>query len=216
MKLIDIFFPPRCPYCGKIMEYGNIMCCEKCRVKLYVKPHIIELSDSRCVAAFKYDGIYRKAILNFKFYNKPYYSRQLAVPLKKVIDAAFYNIDFDLITYVPLSRESLKERGYNQAELLAKELARTMDTECLPLLIKHKTNTPQHTLPREKRLENVKGVYKPNDTGFSKFKNILLVDDIITTGATLNECVRMIKEKHSNSSIYCAAVAYAAGEGTER
>lgn len=102
-------------------------------------------------------------------------------------------ISCDIITWVPLSRKRLRKRGYDQARLLAEELSRISGVGCCRLLQKTRNNPAQSgTGSAEKRRANVSGVYRAADEDQVKGKSILLVDDIVTTGATLSECARVL------------------------
>ena len=102
--------------------------------------------------------------------------------------------EFDLVTCVPMHKDTLRERGYNQAELLAKECARLLGIEYADLLAKTKKNKTQHSIKAAERAKNVIGVYSPIDKNLIKGKRILIIDDIITTGSTLGECARILSK----------------------
>ena len=122
-----------------------------------------------------------------------------------VIKIAFSGIEFDVVTCIPLSKKSFNSRGYNQSELLARAIATDFKIPFTPLLKKVKDNNAQHTLPRENRKYNVLNVYESIETA-KKYKNILLIDDIITTGSTLNECVKLLQSRF-DANIFCATYA---------
>lgn len=111
-----------------------------------------------------------------------------------------------IITAIPMTDGRKKVRGFNQAELLAKHLAKNLAFECLPMLEKIRETKPQAEIKdREERLENTKGVFKIAEN-FSVPQFVVVVDDIITTGATMNEAARVLK-KSGVKKIICAAVA---------
>ena len=144
---------------------------------------------------FKYKGIIRKLLLEYKFSEKPYLYRSLIFFLekyqKKILQADFY----DIIIPVPISKKRIKKRGYNQSKLITKELANILNIKYeANILIKTKNNIQQSFLNKQQRKQNVKGVYKIKNKHKILNKNILLVDDIYTTGATLNECAKVLKE----------------------
>ena len=158
------------------------------------------------LAAVDYGHPWDRLIREFKFSDSP----ELAGPLAELLIAAHRrrtDVPPDLLLPVPLGSGRLKERGYNQSELLAKELARLLCVPYLPLLQKGKDNLPQHSLPKGMRCENVRGVYtfcgKKQDVSG---RTILLVDDIVTTGNTLHECSRLLKRAGVANTV-CAAVA---------
>ena len=126
--------------------------------------------------------------------------------ISKVVDAHFK--DIDIITAVPLHKLRKKERGFNQSEILASKIGKLIGVPYVGLLVKFKKNKVQHSLPRLEREENVKNVYKAINENKIKGKNILLCDDIVTTGSTLRECAKILFEAGANK-VYCATTAKA-------
>ena len=123
-----------------------------------------------------------------------------------ILEIHYENLsEFDLITCVPMHKDSLKKRGYNQAELLARECAEIMELPYADTLIKYKLAQAQHCIKANHRAKNVKGVYRIIDKELIKDKNILIIDDIITTGHTLGECARILT-KNGCKSVSCAVV----------
>ena len=101
---------------------------------------------------------------------------------------AFSNVNFDLVTYVPISEKSLEKRGFNQSELLAKGVAERLFVPLQKTLLKIKETEFQHTLGEKERLSNLEGAFGLSDNVSVRGKTVLLCDDIKTTGATLKEC----------------------------
>ena len=120
--------------------------------------------------------------------------------------------DFDLIVPVPMHPKKKRQRGYNQAELVAKEAARILEKEIrTDILLKIQNTKPQILLKREERLRNLEGAFKVNDNNIiekNHNKRILLVDDVLTTGTTINTCARILKES-GFSSVYALVIALA-------
>lgn len=206
MKLTELLFPPRCPYCGAVIKPEELACTD-CLASFPEAPFVRRLFGETCVAPFCYDGLFRKAVIRFKFYGKRQYAGRLARAAFGALKKEYPHAAFDVITCVPLSKKRRRERGYNQSELLARELSRLFCVPYLPLLQKDKDNLAQHSLPKGRRCENVRGVYafcggKQDVSG----KKILLVDDIVTTGNTLHECSRVLKRAGAKN-VVCAAVA---------
>lgn len=145
---------------------------------------------------FKYEGQIRKLLIDYKFNDKPYLYKTFASIIlsnKKIVD--FIN-NYEIIIPVPIHKKRLNRRGYNQSELLAKEISRKLrNIQFLnKLLIKTENNVAQSTLTKEDRVLNVKNIYKVQNSNLIKEKTILLLDDIYTTGNTVNECSRLLKE----------------------
>lgn len=203
--IINLLFPNKCPYCSDIIEY-NQFACENCKSKFPKEIYFTYAKGGyKCVTPFIYKDIYKKAVHQFKFKNCGSYARQLSYPLSESIIKNYVDESFDFVTCVPMHKKSLKKRGYNQAELLAKECAERLNLPYAETLIKFKENQPQHTLPTAQKAENVKGVYKITDKMLVKGKRILIIDDIITTGHTLGECAKILAEAESKQ-ISCAAI----------
>lgn len=204
-KLLNYFYPERCPYCNCVIKQEEIAC-PKCLSKFPQNGFICYARGGyKCACAFLYDGIFSKAIKRLKFNNKPQYAPLLAQPLTTEITNRFSDIAFDMVTSVPLHKNGIKTRGYNQAELVAKSVAKLLGVPYVKTLVKVKDNAKQHTLSRNMRASNVKNVYKFTGKTTISGKNVLLCDDIITTGSTLGECARIL-QKNAPASIYCAAV----------
>lgn len=148
----------------------------------------------KVLSAVPYKDQFADAIKRIKFGGKKQYAYQLAKLMYEKLSTWEHKEDYDVITYVPLHEETLKTRGFNQSKLLAEELAIMMNLPCLKLIKKSRKNQPQHTLTRDKRQKNVKGVFKCEDKSLVKGKKILLVDDIVTTGFTLGECTKILTD----------------------
>ena len=201
----DILFPVRCPYCETVIlktEYA----CEECKKK-FPSPAIIRyaVGGYKCTSPFPYDGIFKKAVKKFKFGNKGGYAKQLAFPMVQSILESYKVVNFDLITSVPMHKKRLAQRGYNQAELLARECAKIMDIPYFDTLEKFRENREQHSIKASERAKNVRGVYRIIDKELVENKKILIIDDIITTGHTLGECAGTLIKSGCNS-VNCAVL----------
>ena len=143
---------------------------------------------------FAYQGNIRKLILQYKFQEKPYLYKSFIDFFNKY-QKNYLNLDFyDIIIPVPISRKRFKKRGYNQSLLLAKEMEKNSTIKLeKDVLVKTQNNIAQSTLNKKEREQNVKNVYKIINREKIKNKNILLIDDIFTTGATANECSKLLK-----------------------
>lgn len=144
---------------------------------------------------FKYEGIIRKILIQFKFQEKSYLYKTIVNFLlnnKKIFE---FIKSYDTIIPVPISRKRKKTRGYNQSYLIAKDLTNIIGIKLENrVLFKTKNIIEQSKLNKEERLENIKGVYEIRNTKRIINKKILLFDDIYTTGSTVNECCRMLKK----------------------
>ena len=132
-------------------------------------------------------------LINYKFNEKPYLYRMFSAFINKY-EKNYLHFDFyDIIISVPISKKRFKHRGYNQSLLYAKSIANenNIQIEC-NVITKIKNNNTQSALNKEQREENVQGVYKVINKEKIINKKILLIDDIYTTGSTLNECSKAL------------------------
>ena len=213
MKIADIIldwlFPSKCIFCRRVLDKTDI--CDDCAAKLpYTKgdsisqefPHI-----KKCVAPLYYDGTVREAILRYKFWGMSVYAHRFSLFVAECVENNLDCGDIDVISWVPLSRKRLRRRGYNQAQLIAESVA---DELCIPAaatIRKTVDNPPQSgTKSAGERAKNVRGVYEVISPDDIKGKAVLLIDDVVTTGATLSECARMLKGSGA-LRVYCAAIA---------
>ena len=190
----DILFPVRCPYC-EIVIHKTEYACESCK-KQFPSPAIIKyaVGGYKCTSPFPYDGIFKKAVKKFKFGNKGGYAKQLAFPMVQSILESYQGVNFDLITCVPMHKKRLIERGYNQAEILATELARLLNIPVASDVIKRIKNTlPQKNLDDKTRYLNLNNAFQIANS-VVEYKSVILVDDIYTTGATMDSCSRTLKD----------------------
>ena len=208
--LMELLFPPKCVLCRKLLKSGEIDLCRECRADApeYAGKKInIRFLDS-FAAVWYYEGNVRRSLLRFKFYNaRSYgvsYGRILAMRLQRE-----YPDGFDMLTWVPVSRLRKLRRGYDQVELLAKAVGRELGLSPVPTLKKIRNNRPQSRLkdPAARRA-NVLGAYRMLDDVDVKGKRVLLLDDILTTGATAGECARVLLSAGAKE-VHCAAVAAA-------
>lgn len=210
--LFALFYPPRCPYCGRVMRMKDEMC-DDCRKQISRNTHTVGIFEEEngknkvlCAVPFMYKGSVRDAILRFKFYGRREYASAFGISLCKEIGRQFPGVCFDTVTYVPLSAQRLKKRGYNQAALLADAIAARKKIPCETLLHKEKDNFEQHKLSRAERSSNVTGVYTVEKHNRVQGKTVLLCDDIVTTGATLKESAAVLL-RNGAAAVYCTAIA---------
>lgn len=196
-RALNFLFPPYCRICEK--HTGEELC-TNCylRLKRFEELHIVKFENrnlDELIYLFRYKEYIRKLILDFKFFNKFYLSKVFSkIMLKNEKLCGIFKF-YDIIISVPMHKNKLKERGYNQAELLALDLAENSGLEYNKnILIKTVNNKKQSSLSEKERYENIKNVFKVQKTDKIKNKNIILVDDICTTSATLEECSRVLKE----------------------
>ena len=193
-----------CGFCGKLDKNSL---CNKCKIRIE-KNAIYKIEDYRETTSFfdehlylfQYDGEVRETILNYKFNEKSYLYRTFLEFIKNSEKICTQIKKYDIIMPIPISKKRMKQRGYNQSTLIAKNLAKMLNIEYKEnVLVKIKDNKPQSELGQHERSANVKGVYKIKALRNIYIKKILLIDDIFTTGSTANECARVLKENNANS-----------------
>ena len=207
---LHLLFPPKCVLCKKVLSGAETDLCHSCRCDspLFTGNRVrLPFIDS-WVAIWRYEGAARKSILRYKFSNhRSYaavYGRLLAMKIQEE-----YPEGFDLLTWVPISRLRRLRRGFDQVELLARAVGRELGMEPVSLLKKIRHNRPQSRVRGDaQRRANVLGAYRMDENAPIKDKKILLLDDIITTGATAGECARVLLTAGAGE-VYCAAVACA-------
>lgn len=207
---LKLLFPPKCVLCRKILEDNRQDLCTDCRIHAPWYPNhknSLQFLDS-FAAVWYYEGSVRQSLLRYKFRGARScagsYGRLLAMTVQET-----HPEGFDLITWVPISSRRKLRRGYDQVELLAKALGRELGMSPRPLLKKVRHNRPQSSIHGQaQRKANVLGAYRVKDPDAIAGKRILLLDDILTTGATAGECARMLKTAGARE-IHCAAIAAA-------
>lgn len=211
-NILDIFFPPKCVFCGKPLQKGSEGICSKCAGSLpFTKDgQISQKGDffDECVSPLRYEDDVRRSILRFKFKGATAYTdiygALLADCIKKNLSGRY-----DLITWVPLSSKRAKDRGYDQAMLLALAAALELDDVAVETLVKNVHVQAQSSLTdKEARKANISGVFVVRDRELIAGRRILLIDDIVTTGSTLSECARTLLLAGAES-VVCATLARA-------
>lgn len=209
---LDLIFPPRCVFCRKLLGRGENSYCAGCAQNLpYTEKGGAQTGEhfTICVSPLYYDGVVRDSIHRFKFKDASGYAKGYA---QLIADCIRENLGergerYDFISWVPLSADRLKSRGYDQAMLLAMATALCLDDVAVETLRKH-TDVPAQSGvgDREKRRENISGVYEARDPELIADKRILLIDDIVTTGSTLSECALTLLRAGA-SEVLCATLA---------
>ncbi len=217
-KLIRLIYPAKCMVCDTILnEDTALYLCEPCKKNLpryqreFRKSIAMPYIDGVFAAFYYKDGV-DTAIHNMKFKNHP----KLAQTMGSLVCEELLNHeplpDFDFIIPIPMHPKKKRQRGYNQAELVAKEVAQILGKEArTDILLKTQNTKPQILLKREERLRNLERAFKVNVNnimGKNHNKHILLVDDVLTTGTTINTCARILKD-NGFSFVYALVIAMA-------
>lgn len=205
-----LLFPPKCLLCCKVLSDDELDLCRQCRTEAPECPisrKKLPFVDS-WASVWYYEKRVRSSILRYKFYGARShahgYGRLLAMKLQET-----HPEGFDVLTWVPISRLRKLRRGYDQVQLLTHAVGKELGMEPVPLLSKTRHNRPQSGIAGfAQRRANVLGVYRATQPELMQGKRILLLDDVITTGATLSECARVLLTAGAKE-IHCGAVAAA-------
>lgn len=218
----DCFFPVRCPACGRVVKGGERLICRECRGifagtgsnvcrrcgkpvgeeqdlcgDCKIKEHVFK----RNFAMWIYNEDMQKSIADFKYHDRPEYAGFYAEEMVKRFKGEILSLKIEAIVPVPLYLGKKKLRGYNQAEVLAEKLGKGLEIPVYKnLILRVKKTLPQKELDNIERSRNLKGAFVWNkkwmekQKGEERIKSLLLVDDIYTTGSTMDECSRVLME----------------------
>jgi len=217
-NILDVFFPRnlKCIYCNKDIDENNkYSLCDECKTKIsfidgnvckycgrFIKDGNIclECEKNRYyfqsgISILEYNDISKKLILALKYNKKTYIAYYFA---EMIYDKMVLNelTDFDIITYVPSSKKKRRKRGYNPSEIIAKYVSKFSNIPYEKLLIKEKDTVELKSLNRMQRKLTVKDSFKIKDTD-SNIRKCLIIDDVFTTGSTINECSRVLYEEYA-------------------
>ncbi|EDS78136.1 competence protein F [Clostridium botulinum C str. Eklund] len=192
----------KCIICGEISETNRMLCLECIKsIKLCNKETVLNQDGYKfyCYSSLYYGGSTKELILNLKYKGKFLAGRELLSYLINTIE--LYNIKFDIITYVPSSKTKLKKRGYNQSKYLAKLVAERTGKKLLNTLEKNKETKDQIGLDKYERWENLKESFICVGNNKLIRQKVLLVDDVLTTGATAFYCAKKLKKSGANDVV---------------
>lgn len=227
-SIIDMLYPVRCPVCGDIVTPKGEKICKACEGKLQLITHPrcnrcskpiedeqreycsdCERKNYRFEHGFSlwvYDGVMKKSISDFKYRYKKEYAKYYIEKLVEHYGKTIIRLAPDALVPVPIHSSKYRERGYNQAEILASGIAKELNIATLPhLLIRNKKTLPQKQLSDKERLRNLQEAFMINKRAVSDYpmnlNKILLVDDIYTTGSTIEACTNALM-KHGIEHVY--------------
>lgn len=217
--ILTAIFPSRCVCCGRVLKIGGKLCveCENGLIRTTSKVCRgcgLDFTDCTCrqigrqfegvCAPFEYTNSGRKLVFRYKFKKDKVAAKFASEHMVRSIFTTFRDVKFDLIAYVPMKKSVERERGINQAFLLAKLISKATQIPLLETLKQTGDKKTQHELPASLRVQNVAGVFSA--TNNLSGQTVLLIDDICTTGATLNECTRVLKNAGAKA-VYCCVTA---------
>ena len=207
--ILDILFPPKCAFCGKIMPHTGEGVCESCARRLPWREEgaaLRTINGLDCAVTFYYEDMVKRGIHALKFGKK---SNRAAVFGRYVAQTAAERLGgrFDAVTFVPVSARRNFSRGFDQARLLAESAAGVWGVKAEPTLKKARNNRPQSTVKTpEERRSNVQGVYRVRKNAPVAGRRFLLIDDVLTTGSTMAACADTLLAAGA-ASVVCAALA---------
>lgn len=207
--ILDILVPQTCAGCGKPVDGRDRCLCRRCEDAITpIRDHCPRCSGyrsggdcrvcaerefypSRNITLAEYDGTMRKLLRELKFGG----ARALHAPIGRMALAALerHKVTADIITWVPMNRKKLRARGYNQSRLIATYLSRRTGIPARPLLDERRAGRTQRELGLRDRFINTIGRYAARNAARTRERTVLLIDDVFTTGATVNECARILR-----------------------
>ncbi len=235
-NIIQLLFPRRCPICDKAMFSSVFLetqsCCLKCReIPKYIQEPVCKKcgkpienhraeycydcqKQSRVFtqgkALWLYEGKVKQSMYRFKYQNRQEYARYYGSEIVRVYGEWIEKNRIEAIIPIPLHKARKRKRGYNQAELLASEIGQEMGITVYPDYLKRVRKTrAQKNLGDEERKNNLKKAFKTQENRV-QLKHILLVDDIYTTGSTMNEAALELK-RTGIEQVYCVSVCIGRG-----
>lgn len=193
-EILDIIYPPeeKCIICDEI---GFIGICPYCKSNIKV----LNIDNNYSISYGFYGGTLKKLILEFKYRGNFIAGEILSKFLVEIINNK--KINGDIICYVPMTKKSVKKRGFNQCKLIANNIGFYTDIKVSNCIKKVKNTREQKTLSKEERNINVKDAFVISNDIDIKGKDVILIDDVMTTGATVNECKNVLKKSGANKII---------------
>ena len=209
--LLNLLFPPRCVFCRRLLHRGEEGICPRCQQELpwALGAEAEQTGEffSLCASPLWYQDQVRASFHRYKFKGVRGYSRTYGRLVAQCVQDHLAG-RYDLITWVPLSRARLRQRGYDQAMLLASAAALALDDVAAETLCKVRDTEAQSGLGKNdaSRRANVLSAYQVTDPALVEGRRVLLIDDIVTTGSTLSECARVLRTAGA-TDVVCAALA---------
>ena len=210
--VLDLLFPPKCPFCRSVLDDPRAPVCPACQPTL---PWLEKKESFRkvdhtdgCRSVLTYRDRVKACIRRYKFTPVQAYAVPLGLLMAQCV-ADHPDIQPDFVTWVPLSRKSRRQRGFDQSRLLARSVARQLSLPLRPTLLKVR-HTPRQSLQQTpaQRRANVLGAFAVRPGADLRGCRVLLVDDVITSGATLSACARELKTAGA-AQIWCVTLAQA-------
>lgn len=220
--VLRLFFPRKCAFCAKVIEPDAVLC-EKCLSNVRTMEFPIcyrcgrSRKDCQCrgrrnrfITAFASPFYYRDgveaAIRRLKFYADTDIAPWFGEHMAQFVQTVYPEVEFDFVAFVPMTKSEVYERGFNQSELLAEEMAKHLNLPVQNVLCKLYETERQRSLNGRRRSGNVLGVFDVREQSKVFNKRVLLCDDLCTTGSTLSECAKMLRI-HGAREVLCITAA---------
>jgi ComF family protein len=203
--VLDLIYPPKCPFCGRLLDRGEEGLCERCQPALPWTGRedgdkAVPGCDS-CLSPLWYRDQVRDGVHRYKFQGGQSHARVFGTLMVQCLSDRWEG-EADLVTWVPLSRKRLRQRGYDQARLLAQQMGALLSLPAEPTLEKRRETGRQSQLDTEQeRRDNVRDAYGLLPGVELGGKTVVLVDDVATTGATLSECAGCLRQAGAASVV---------------
>jgi ComF family protein len=219
--LSDFFFPERCLICGGVIKPGEVIfgeCMKSAEIIPRPKCPLCGMPANLCscgaggkfytavTSPFYYEGKIRNAVRRWKFDGETDITAFWASAVASAVTEDFPAVKFDAVTFVPQTEKEMSERKYNQSEILAEYVSRILNVPCKSLLVKTRETEKQRTVPEFMKKGNVFGSFA--FSGGGRYACVLLVDDIVTTSCTIDECAKILRMNGVNA-VFCASIAMA-------
>lgn len=233
--MLGILYPARCPMCGKVIGSGKQICpschqrlrylteprCKKCGKKLmgvqeYEQEYCYDCSRKKHVfeqgiAVFEYDDLVSQSIYRYKYKNKREYAAFYADAMKRSCERTFADWGVEAVIPVPLYKKKQRMRGFNQSALLANELADALLLPCdTKGLRRIRSTVPQKELNHVARRKNLEHAFAWKAGREMPYKTVLLIDDIYTTGSTIDACAEVLLDAGCEK-VYFATISIGRG-----
>lgn len=211
-RLLDLLFPPKCPFCQKILDDPRAPVCPGCRPRLpwlegTAGERRVDFADG-CFSPLAYRGTAPQAVHRYKFGRVRALRRPFGALMARCL-AEHLPEGADLVCWAPLSKQRRRERGFDQAELLAREVGRLLGIPATPVLAKTRDTGPQSELEEESaRRANARGAYALLPGTDLAGKRVVLADDVVTSGATLSACAALLRQAGA-AQVWCLTLAQA-------
>lgn len=191
----------KCIYCERELPEGELVCAECAREEDELRNQ--DGFAGGILYAYRYGGVVRTLVHRLKYNDSPHCSLFMAQRMAEFLGG--YEVNADAVTFVPMHKKRRRTRGYDQSELLARHLGMLLNIACETMLVRGRETRPQYKLGAQQRWRNVHDAFILAEGAQPGGKNILLIDDVFTTGATVGECMKVLADAGANVMVFTYA-----------